>query len=81
MGYCTQETSTGATKQKGTTKESERGLGDYNAVAEIRHSVEGLEDKVSEINQGIEPKGHEMENKREMIRHLEDQLKKTSFDK
>lgn len=48
-------------------------------MAEIKNSVEGLEDKVSEINQAIEPKRQEMENKREVIRHLEDQLKKSSF--
>lgn len=39
-------------------------LGVTNALAEIKMSLEGVEDKVSEINQEIEPKRQEMENKR-----------------
>lgn len=65
--------------KKEQPKNQKEALGITNAVAEIKHSVEGLEGKVSEISQGIEPKRHEVENKREMIRHLEDQLKKASF--
>lgn len=35
---------------------NERGLGNYKCTAEIKNSVEGLGDKVAEINYSIENK-------------------------
>ena len=40
---------------------NERGLGTYKCRAEIKNSVEGLGDKVGEINQEVEQKGRRQE--------------------
>lgn len=80
MGYCIHETSMGCNEAKRNNQRvRKRTWGSQMQWLKEKNPVEGLGDKVSEINLELEPKRQEMEKKREMIRHLKDQLEKPSF--
>lgn len=55
------ETSTECHKAKRNKQRIKEGLVIINVLAEIKNSVEGLGDKVSEINQEVEQKGKRQE--------------------
>lgn len=63
MSYCISETNIDTKRRKGQEKDRAECLEIANAIAEIS-SLEGLEDKVSDINQGEEQKGQDVENKK-----------------
>lgn len=67
--------------KKEQPKNKKEDLGITNAIAEIKNLVESLDDKVSEINQEIEQKKtrDKKKKKKEMVRLLENQLKKFSI--
>ena len=61
MSFGIYETSTECHKAKRNKQRIKVGLGIVNVLAEIKNSVEGLGDKVSEINQEVEQKGKRQE--------------------
>ena len=63
MSFGIYETSTECRKAKRNKQRIKEGLGIVNVLAEKKNSVEGLGDKVSEINQEVEQKGKRQEIK------------------